>query len=115
MCYARSPVASFLAYKAFIDKRVLKYYLALVHGHVYAPYPIFVDVPIGENASCYGRIMCTNDHPHCTSPKAAQSHVDVLEHGEYDGNSIESIGSNINRQTTSDSFTYELFGSSNYW
>ena len=85
MCYARSPVANFLAYKAFIDKRVLKYYLALVHGHVQSSYPIYVDVPIGENASCYGRIMCTNDHPHCTSPKPAQSHVDVLEHGEYDG------------------------------
>ncbi|CAF3851225.1 unnamed protein product, partial [Rotaria sordida] len=51
----------------------------------YSPYPIFVDVPIGENASSYGRIMCTNDHPYCTYPKTAQSHVDVLEHGEYDG------------------------------
>lgn len=85
MCFARSAVTGFYAYKAFIEKRVLKYYLALVHGHVHAPYPIFVDVPIGENASCYGRIMCTNDHPHCTAPKPAQSHVDVLEHGEYDG------------------------------
>lgn len=84
MCYARSDVASFLAYKAFIDKRVLKYYLALVHGHLHASYPIFVYVPIGENASCYGRIMCTNDHPYCTSAKPAQSHIDVLEHGEYD-------------------------------
>jgi hypothetical protein len=40
MCYGRSTVANFLAYKAFIDKRVLKYYLALVHGHVEAPYPM---------------------------------------------------------------------------
>jgi 23S rRNA-/tRNA-specific pseudouridylate synthase len=85
MCYARSAVASFLAYKAFIDKRVLKYYLALVHGHLHASYPIFVYVSIGENASCYGRIMCTNDHPYCTNAKPAQSHIDVLEHGEYDG------------------------------
>ena len=85
MCFARTPMSGFLAYKAFVDKRVLKYYLALVHGHVQSPYPIFVDVPIGEDASCYGRIMCTNDHPHCTSAKAAQSHVDILEHGEYDG------------------------------
>ena len=85
MCYARSASGSYLAYKAFIDKRVLKYYLALVHGHLHAPYSIFVNVAIGENAACYGRIMCTDDHPHCTAAKPAQSHVDVLEHGEYDG------------------------------
>ena len=85
MSFAKSSAASFLAYKAFIDKRVLKYDLALVHGHIHSPYPIYVDVPIGEDASCYGRMMCTSDHPHCTTPKAAQSHIDVLEHGEYDG------------------------------
>ena len=54
--------------------------------------PIYIDVPIGEDASCYGRIMCTNDHPHCTTLKAAQSHVDVLEHGEYDGKPASKVG-----------------------
>lgn len=85
MCFARSSISSYSAYKAFIEKRVVKYYLALVHGHVQSLYSIFVDVPIGEDASSYGRIMCTNDQPHCQSAKAAQSHVDVLEHGFYDG------------------------------
>lgn len=56
-----------------------------LHGHIHSPYPIYVDVSIGEDALCYGRIMCTSDHPHCTTPKAAQSHIDVLEYGEYDG------------------------------
>ncbi|CAF1433227.1 unnamed protein product, partial [Didymodactylos carnosus] len=85
MCFAKSDVAAALAYKAFVEKRAIKYYLTLVHGHIHSPYPSFIDKAIGENAASYGRIMCTDDFEYCNMPKPAQTHVDILQRRTYDG------------------------------
>ncbi|CAF3490955.1 unnamed protein product [Rotaria sp. Silwood1] len=58
----------------------------------HAPYPVFVDVPLRENASCYGRITCKSNHSYCIFPKLAQfQFYHILENSESDGKQASRI------------------------
>lgn len=103
LCLTARKNAAAMAGKAFSTRKALKYYLALVRGHV-AQRLVDIKIPIGAILSfilrglityfpCLGadsrpeyeRRMCTGEKPYCLHPKAAWTRLLVLERGLYAG------------------------------
>ncbi|XP_045159072.2 RNA pseudouridylate synthase domain-containing protein 1-like isoform X2 [Mercenaria mercenaria] len=69
----------------FQYRRVVKYYLALVRGHVNDDF-VFIDVPTGDlqDDEWPGR-RCVSTHPACKDPKLTQTLLICLEKGLFNG------------------------------
>ncbi|XP_055945431.1 RNA pseudouridylate synthase domain-containing protein 1-like [Argiope bruennichi] len=70
---------------AFNSKKIDKYYLALVHGHV-QDNMVEMDQSIGvDSRSDYSHRMCSSDKEYCLKPRWAMSKLLVLQRGLYTG------------------------------
>ncbi|XP_071107437.1 RNA pseudouridylate synthase domain-containing protein 1-like [Haliotis cracherodii] len=86
LCIALNKTTAGTFQKCFSNRKILKHYLALVHGHL-EDKCLFIDVPIGQS-SIHTDIyrMCVSSSPHCIQPVKRCSTVAVrLETGLYDG------------------------------
>ncbi|XP_060602466.1 RNA pseudouridylate synthase domain-containing protein 1-like [Ruditapes philippinarum] len=85
LCLALNRNAAKHLSHQFKNKQVLKYYLALVRGHVEDDI-VFIDVPTGdlEDKEWPGR-RCVSSHPACKDPKITHTLVIALEKGLFDG------------------------------
>ncbi|KAG1650393.1 RNA pseudouridylate synthase domain-containing protein 1 [Nymphon striatum] len=85
LCIALNKKASSLATKAFSQRKVDKYYLALVRGHL-SKNAVIVKTAIGsDNRSGSEHKMCGEDKAYCANPRQAESRIIVLQIGIYDG------------------------------
>ncbi|PAA67390.1 hypothetical protein BOX15_Mlig013437g1, partial [Macrostomum lignano] len=88
---AYSQDAAMRASKAFLNRRVLKQYLAIVWGHFDTRDHVTVDRPIGwdrldiAGSGDLRKHMVTETHYRCLDPKPAFSQVVPLERGLYNG------------------------------
>lgn len=84
ICIALHKKACAVAALAFRERRTLKYYLALVRGHV-AGELLDIHNSIGEDKCEIGgsHRMCIEGNPNCTSPRSAHTRLLVLERGIY--------------------------------
>lgn len=87
LCIALNKAACAAASRAFVKQQTVKYYLALVRGHVK---DILLDIsnPIGKDDREHGagtsNRMCV-EGPHCFEPKHSHTRLLVLERGSYSG------------------------------
>ncbi|XP_071029681.1 RNA pseudouridylate synthase domain-containing protein 1-like [Oncorhynchus clarkii lewisi] len=91
LCVALNKAAAGRVYHCFKDRRATKVYLALVRGWVEEE-KMTIDFSIGENTT-EGRthMMCIQGTDGCENPKPCQSHLTVLEHGDYDGDPVTKV------------------------
>lgn len=71
----------------FEQRKIAKYYLAIVRGHIAGPSEISIDIPVGEDIryKTGNNKMCTShDWEHCLSPKRCETKLIVLERGFYE-------------------------------
>ncbi|XP_020283515.1 RNA pseudouridylate synthase domain-containing protein 1-like isoform X2 [Pseudomyrmex gracilis] len=82
ICIALNKKAAQAASSAFENQNVQKFYLALVHGHIYKPH-IVIDKPIGDDIreKSGNHKMCTSDSVFCEKPRRSFTVLIVLEHG----------------------------------
>ncbi|XP_031847920.1 RNA pseudouridylate synthase domain-containing protein 1 isoform X2 [Nomia melanderi] len=86
ICIALNKKAARAASNAFETRRVKKFYLALLHGHVNEPY-LVIDKPIGIDVreKMGNHKMCINDNDFCEKPRKSYTILVVLEHGFRNG------------------------------
>ncbi|XP_058795275.1 RNA pseudouridylate synthase domain-containing protein 1-like isoform X2 [Phymastichus coffea] len=92
MCIALNKQSARAASIAFEGRKVQKYYIAVVHGHINSP-SIIINVPIGRDIREINgsRKMCTNDNQFCTEPRKSCTGLMVLEKGYYNNKAATKI------------------------
>lgn len=85
ICIALNKQSAQAASNAFEKRKVKKYYLALVHGHIHKSHMI-ISKPIGHDVRemSESRKMCTSDSSFCLKPRDSSTGVLVLELGFFD-------------------------------
>ncbi|XP_015598170.1 RNA pseudouridylate synthase domain-containing protein 1 [Cephus cinctus] len=85
ICLALNKKAARAAANAFANRKVKKYYLALVHGHIQSPY-IIIDKAIGMDIreKDGNHKICTIDSVYCEKPRESYTTLLVLERGFRD-------------------------------
>ncbi|KAL4237194.1 RNA pseudouridylate synthase domain-containing protein 1 [Mactra antiquata] len=91
LCLALNKRASSLLAEEFSKRRVTKYYLALVRGHLEDDM-LYIDVPTGDliDNDWPGR-RCILTHPCCKHPKQTQTLIVKLETGYFDKEPVTKI------------------------
>lgn len=72
--------------RLFEKRRVQKYYLAIVRGHV-GPAEISIDIPVGEDIrykTSNNKMVTSHDWEHCLSPRRSETKLVVLQTGYYE-------------------------------
>ncbi|XP_015918780.1 RNA pseudouridylate synthase domain-containing protein 1 [Parasteatoda tepidariorum] len=83
LCLALNKLAAKECMLAMNSRRVSKYYLALVHGHIQEN-SIQFDKPIGfDSRPEHTHKMCVADKDYCIQPRKATSKLIVLQRGTY--------------------------------
>ena len=74
------------ASKAFINRRTIKFYLALVRGYVVQDH-IHIRNKIGADSrdDWKGIKMCSDDKDYCDKPRDSETKLIVLSRGKFDG------------------------------
>ncbi|XP_046568338.1 RNA pseudouridylate synthase domain-containing protein 1-like [Haliotis rubra] len=92
LCIALNKTTAGTFQNCFSKRKILKHYLALVHGHM-EDRCLFIDVPIGRS-SIHTDIyrMCVSSSPHCVQPVKRSTTVAVcLETGLYAGTAASKL------------------------
>lgn len=87
LCIALNKAACAAASRAFVNQKTIKYYLALVRGHMKEDL-LDISVPIGKDEREHGSGTCNRmciKGPHCVEPKDSHTRALVLERGLYCG------------------------------
>ncbi|XP_053595956.1 RNA pseudouridylate synthase domain-containing protein 1 [Microplitis demolitor] len=86
ICIALNKNSARAASTAFEKRKVKKYYLALVHGHINESH-LIINKPIGQDTReiLGNKKMCTIDDNHCIKPRDSCTLLLVLERGLRDG------------------------------
>ncbi|KAK2587481.1 hypothetical protein KPH14_003185 [Odynerus spinipes] len=89
ICIALNKRSARAASSAFENRKVKKYYLALLHGHVNDSF-IIIDKPIGDDIreKDGNKKMCTSDSFFCIKPRKSCTVLLVLEYGFRKGHTI---------------------------
>lgn len=87
LCVALNKAACAAASRAFVTQKTVKYYLALVRGHL-KDSVLDISIPVGkdcrEQGSGTSNRMCV-EGPHCMEPKDSHTRMLVLDRGLYCG------------------------------
>lgn len=84
ICLALNKNAAKHLHYQFRHKRVVKYYMALVRGHVEEDC-MFIDVPTGDLPNEDLPRRCAVTDPACLDPRDTQTLLICLERGSFDG------------------------------
>ncbi|XP_057333583.1 RNA pseudouridylate synthase domain-containing protein 1-like [Microplitis mediator] len=86
ICIALNKNSARAASTAFEKRKVKKYYLALVHGHINESH-LIINKPIGQDTReiLGNKKMCTIDDNYCIKPRDSCTLLLVLERGLRDG------------------------------
>ncbi|XP_012221733.1 RNA pseudouridylate synthase domain-containing protein 1-like [Linepithema humile] len=92
MCIALNKKAARAASSAFENKKVQKFYVALVHGHIHKSH-IIINKPIGDDIreKNGNHKMCTSDSIYCEKPRKSYTVLIVLEHGLWKGKPVTKV------------------------
>jgi len=94
ICIAKNKKAAACASAAFSKRKTLKYYIALLRGHISQENEtIDLEWAIGLDSrpESNGRLMCIGSNPYCEKPRWAHTRLLILEIGYFNNEPVTKV------------------------